>query len=73
MTDIEMTLTGSMQTTKPLAVTVKSACKLIGIGHTTMWGLIKTGRVKTVSIGRRRLVLYASLESLLTSEAEPAS
>ena len=57
---------------KPLAVPVKTACKLIGVGNTTMWSLIKAGRVKTISIGRRRLVLYASLESL-TSEAEVAS
>ena len=57
---------------KPLAVTVKSACKLVGVGNTTMWALIKTGRVKTVSIGRRRLVIYSSLESLLTPEVEGA-
>lgn len=50
---------------KPLAVTVKTACKLIGVGHTTMWALIKEGRVKTTNVGRRRLVTYASLESLL--------
>jgi excisionase family DNA binding protein len=54
---------------RPLAVPVKTACKLVGVGNTTMWALIKTGRVKTVSIGRRRLVIYASLESLLTPEA----
>jgi excisionase family DNA binding protein len=58
---------------KPLAVTVKRACKLLGVGNTTMWALIKTGRVKTVSIGRRRLVIYSSLESLLTPEAEMKS
>jgi excisionase family DNA binding protein len=53
---------------KPLAVTVKTACKLVGVGNTSMWALIKAGRVKTVNIGRRRLVTYASLE-LLVSEA----
>ena len=52
---------------KPLAVTVKTACKLIGVGNTTMWALIKEGRVKTTCVGRRRLVSYASLESLLSS------
>jgi hypothetical protein len=57
----------------PLAVPVKIACKLVGVGNTTMWALIKAGRVKTISIGRRRLVVYASLESLLTTEAEAAS
>jgi excisionase family DNA binding protein len=58
---------------KPLAVPVKTACKLVGIGNTTMWALIKAGRVKTTSIGRRRLVLYASLESLLKHEATASS
>ena len=53
---------------KPLAVPVRIACKLVGVGNTTMWALIKAGRVKTINIGRRRLVIYASLE-LLMSEA----
>jgi excisionase family DNA binding protein len=57
----------------PLAVPVKVACRLVGVGNTTMWALIKAGRVKTVSIGRRRLVIYSSLESLLTTEAERKS
>jgi len=58
---------------KPLAVPVKTACKLVGVGNTTMWALIKDGRVKTVRIGRRRLVIYASLETLLILEAGAAS
>ena len=52
---------------RPLAVTVKTACKLVGVGNTTMWALIKDGRVKTTSVGRRRLVTYESLESLLSN------
>jgi|RhiMetdeSRZDD1v2_1073273.scaffolds.fasta_scaffold1928594_2 hypothetical protein len=62
-----MTNSNETRDAKPLAVSVKLACKLIGVGNTKMWGLIKDGRVNTVSIGRRRLVLYASLESLLGS------
>jgi hypothetical protein len=58
---------------RPLAVPVKVACKLVGVGNTTMWGLIKAGRVRTVSIGRRRLVIYGSLELLLADEAEAKS
>jgi excisionase family DNA binding protein len=59
--------------TPPLAVTVKTACQLVGVGNTTMWALIKAGRVKTVSIGRRRLVIYASLKSLLALSDEAAA
>jgi hypothetical protein len=39
------------ESAKPLAVPVKTACKLVGVGNTTMWALIKTGRVKSVNIG----------------------
>jgi excisionase family DNA binding protein len=58
---------------KPLAVPVKTACKLVGVGNTMMWALIKDGRVQTIRIGRRRLVIYASLEALLIVEAGAAS
>jgi excisionase family DNA binding protein len=61
------------QGARPLAVSVKMACKLVGVGNTTMWALIKAGRVKTVSIGRRRLVIYSSLESLLADDVGVAS
>ena len=57
------------ESAKPLAVPVRTACKLIGVSNTTMWALIKTGRVKSVNIGRRRLVICASLESLLAPGA----
>jgi excisionase family DNA binding protein len=62
-----------LEAAKPLAVPVKTACKLLGVGNTTMWALIKDGRVKTTRIGRRRLVIYASLETLLILEAGAAS
>ena len=54
---------------KPLAVPVKTACDIIGVGNTTMYELIKHGRVATTTIGRRRLIIYASLEALLSPKA----
>jgi excisionase family DNA binding protein len=53
---------------RPLAVTVKKACELIGIGSTTTYQLIRDGRVKTTTIGRRRLVIYSSLEEAVSGE-----
>jgi excisionase family DNA binding protein len=50
---------------KPLAVPVNTASDLLGVGNTKMWELIKDGRVQTISIGRRRLVIYDSLERLV--------
>ena len=43
-----------------LAVTVKSACKLIGVGNTKMWSLIKEGKVDTTrSAATSSPVLFA--------------
>jgi hypothetical protein len=55
---------------KPLTVTVRTARKLSGLGNTKIWELIKQRKLDTVSIGRRRLIVYASLERLLSSEAD---
>jgi hypothetical protein len=51
---------------EPLAVSVKKARALIDVGNTKMWELIKDGRVDTISIGRKRLVIYESLKKLVT-------
>jgi excisionase family DNA binding protein len=51
---------------KPLSVTVKEARKRTGLGNTTIYELIKQNKIKTVKVGRRRLIVFASLESLVT-------
>jgi len=50
---------------KPLAVTVSTARKLTGLGNTTIWALIKSGKLESVRVHRRRLIVYRSLEKLL--------
>jgi excisionase family DNA binding protein len=50
---------------RPLAVSVKTARKLTDLGNTKIWELIKQQKLKTVAIGRRRLILYDSLEALI--------
>jgi hypothetical protein len=51
--------------TKPLTVTVAMARQISGLGNTTLWALIKNGTLESVSVGRRRLILFPSLERLL--------
>jgi excisionase family DNA binding protein len=50
---------------KPITITVGTAKRLSGLGHTTLWALIKAGKLETVRIGRRTLVTLSSLEALL--------
>jgi hypothetical protein len=50
---------------KPLSVTVAMARQITGLGNTTIWLLLKDGTLESVSVGRRRLILFPSLERLL--------
>jgi hypothetical protein len=56
---------------KPLTVTVATARKLSGLGNTTLWGLIKDRTLETVHVGRRRLIIFRSLEALLAPRSQP--
>lgn len=55
----------------PLTISVAEAKRLSGLGHTKLWELIGNGTLKTVCVGRRRLVIFASLFRLLTPGEQP--
>jgi len=48
---------------------VKEACCLTGIGRSKLYLLIKEGHIETVKVGSMTLVLFSSLERLLSSRA----
>jgi hypothetical protein len=57
----------SSRSLRPLAVSVKTARELIGVGNTSMWALIKSGQVDVIRPGRRTLVVLASLDAFIAS------
>lgn len=54
----------------PITVTVPRACELSGFGLTTIWKFIKEGRlrVRRVPGVDRTLIVYSSLQALLTPD-----
>jgi hypothetical protein len=76
MTTIRHEISGrAIGDVEPLAVTVAKACELSGYGPTTIWALLKSGRLRAVRVPgvRRTLVDYGSLVRLLApATAEPA-
>ena len=54
---------------RTLAVRVADASRLTGIGKTKLFELISDGTLETTSIGRRRLILYRSLQRLIEGPA----
>jgi excisionase family DNA binding protein len=49
---------------KPLLATIQKTEAILSIGHTKTYELINSGQLKTVRIGRRRLVTMESIEAL---------
>ena len=50
---------------KPITVTIETALRASGLGRTKLYELIGNGTLKTITIGRRRLVVYSSLEAMV--------
>jgi excisionase family DNA binding protein len=50
---------------KPVAATIHDTCHITGLGRTKVYELIGEGKLKAIAIGRRRLVLYSSIEELI--------
>jgi excisionase family DNA binding protein len=49
----------------PLGRTIRSTCHLIGISRSKVYDLLHDGTLKSVKIGRRRLVLDNSIRDLM--------
>ena len=54
---------------RPISVTISTTRKITGLGNTTVWKLIAEKKLETVMVGRRRLVIYSSIERLLSVSA----
>ena len=49
----------------PIAISIEDARKALGIGRTKLYELVGQGRLKTLRVGRRRLVVVASIHALI--------
>jgi hypothetical protein len=55
---------------KPLLVSNSVAKKILGVGNTKYWALVKAKKVKTVDVDGRSMAVFASLEALANPAAE---
>ena len=52
---------------EPVTVTIPVAVQISGLGRTKLYELLGQKKIKSITVGRRRLVFYASLKSFLTA------
>jgi excisionase family DNA binding protein len=51
-----------------ITISIKDAARAVGLGRTSIYALIRDGRLETVKLGRRTLVKVASIRRLLREE-----
>jgi len=52
----------------PLAVSPRKAAQYLDVGHDAIYTLLNQGRIKSVKLGRRRLIPVVELERFLADE-----
>jgi excisionase family DNA binding protein len=57
---------------EPTWITYDKAQRLTSLGRTTLWRIVKSGAVKSVSIGRAVRINRESLEQYIEREAQGA-
>lgn len=65
-----------MQFEKPISVDVETACRASGLTRNQIYVAVRDGKLKTAYVGKRRLVLWASLEKFIegnTAGIDPAA
>jgi excisionase family DNA binding protein len=60
-------LSPSPSKTEPLAVSPAEAARLAGLGRTTIYAALGSGALKSLKIGKRRLIALDALRSWLLS------
>ena len=55
----------------PLAMSPQDAARAIGISRSSLYRLMKQGRIRTVKLGRRTLVPTSELSALIDKKVLP--
>jgi excisionase family DNA binding protein len=53
---------------EPVTVTVPDAMKYSGLGRTKLYELIAQQKINSTTVGKRRLIEYASLKAFLSAK-----
>lgn len=53
---------------EPLALSINDTAKTLSLGRTSIYALIRQGRLETIKLGRRTLIKSASVRRLLGGE-----
>jgi excisionase family DNA binding protein len=58
---------------RPLLLSIEAAAKVLSVGRTTFYGLLREGAITAVRIGDRPLIPYSELERYTTDRLAEAA
>jgi len=58
-------LRSTTMVTQPVLVTVDQVAKMLSIGRTAAWELVRQGKIKSIKIGRTRRVPIAAIQEYI--------
>jgi excisionase family DNA binding protein len=53
---------------EPVTISVSSAAKVLGLGRTSIYALLKNGKLDAIKVGRRTLLTTSSIKRLARVE-----
>ncbi|WP_298281618.1 helix-turn-helix domain-containing protein [Acidocella sp.] len=56
---------------EPIAISVNAAAKALGVGRSSIYVLLKSGRLEAIKIGRRTLLTTVSIKRLAQANQSP--
>lgn len=56
---------------EPLAISINATAKALGVGRSSVYVLLKAGRLEVIKIGRRTLLTTASVRKLAQPDHSP--
>jgi excisionase family DNA binding protein len=62
-----------MDINQPLTLTVEQTAKLLGIGRSTAYELVRTGDIPSLRLGRRIVVPVARLRALMQPDRDTSA
>jgi len=60
-------LNGEADRGVPRLLSIKQACRLLGLSRTTFYALLASGKLRSVTIGRRRFVPSDAIDEFITT------
>jgi excisionase family DNA binding protein len=55
------------ETPEPMAYSIEDTCRLLSVSRSTVYALLRTGKLRSVKLAQKRLIVADSIRELLAA------